>query len=593
MNQTFKSPNNKNKNSNIFIGLNRISEVNVPHIQLTNDYNGIDSISFTYNPNENYFGINNDYGIILTNILSYNNISHQNSNSAMYIKSNGVTSTNHNIFNLNTNRSELNGDFITYINNTDLKTYGSGVLFLDTNNSDIQNLVSGTCINCNNIIEQNTFGTIETKYCLHTFLNASNIIPLENPLETLNVNPSNSETITDFNYYSNNITFIGPNNKSTYTPNKLLSKLYKNYWVPSSNYYYFDSITSNVIQNHTLIGFNGLTVTQLPSNVYWSVNDYQNSGSVPNTNGSLVFGSYNADFNQHTVNNDNFLYCAIKGNETQVGTWGHHIHFNNVNDERHSNKVTYYTTSFSYDEGDLSHNKIFVVANGKQYTSNNVVTGHSPAEFASYTTKYAENGYRLNTFSVEKDSWQLSHIFSPANTSLAQTTALHIPGMFAVRNVEPVRQKYSYINDILFKLPNKYILQNAIYTPSSILVPLRRSSNDGYEVPLTVLSNATRPNVSDFSQLKNACDNLKPTIFTLYCSDLNLSIITLDDIIAKIGDDYNSTELYTIYLINDTLESKKFNYNSNRSNPVSTDVEIGKCKKIIFTGNKINYIKFS
>lgn len=153
----------------------------------------------------------------------------------------------------------------------------------------------------------------------------------------------------------------------------------------------------------------------------------------------------------------------------------------------------------STDEGDYSLNKLLVVGGGEGYTENSQNTIFSPAENVSKEKHYYEVAKRIDVFSVEKDSYQLVHNNTyDLNPSLSATKVGYIPGMFAVRGWEKPVQKYHYrytsgyngaapsgtniVSATLVTSPNSYNLQNTIYTPTGMLIPLIRSSNDGYKL---------------------------------------------------------------------------------------------------------------
>jgi hypothetical protein len=155
--------------------------------------------------------------------------------------------------------------------------------------------------------------------------------------------------------------------------------------------------------------------------------------------------------------------------------------------------------SITTDEGDYSLNKLLVVGGGEGYTDNIQDTIFSPAENVSKEKHYYEFAKRIDVFSVEKDSFQLVHNNTyDLNPSLSATKVGYIPGMFAVRGWEKPVQKYHYrftsayngdapsginiVSASLVTSPNTYNLQNTIYTPTGMLIPLIRSSNDGYKL---------------------------------------------------------------------------------------------------------------
>ena len=301
---------------------------------------------------------------------------------------------------------------------------------------------------------------------------------------------------------------------------------------------------TQVVDNQALIGFNGLTVNKIPnSEIFWSNyyqvghdNDtnhteyyyYGDMTSQPNTNFSVVFGNYNANDNPDAISaltnlnveeafalkgkygkycnssfssyyNPDFTFSTSEEYDDKCNVQGriHKLYF------KHSQDSLYAVPSLSSnwqaltaDEGDYGLNKIVVVGNGSQFTDTNV-TGHSPAEFASKYTNYADNCRRINTFSIERNSLQLVHNgFYDANPHFSATNVMNIPSMFAVRGVDEVTQQLSYrffsatnpetnqmeIKKQLYTSKNKFNLHNAVYTPTGVFIPLNRSSNDLYKM---------------------------------------------------------------------------------------------------------------
>ena len=175
------------------------------------------------------------------------------------------------------------------------------------------------------------------------------------------------------------------------------------------------------------------------------------------------------------------------------------ICFYNQQDNTFCKTLEGYFNQISTDEGDYSLNKLLVVGGGDGYTDNIQDTIFSPAENVSKEKHYYEVAKRIDVFSVEKDSFQLVHNNTyDLNPSLSATKVGYIPGMFAIRGWEKPVQKYHYrytsayngeapsgvniISANLVTSPNTYNLQNTIYSPSGMLIPLIRSSNDGYKL---------------------------------------------------------------------------------------------------------------
>lgn len=192
----------------------------------------------------------------------------------------------------------------------------------------------------------------------------------------------------------------------------------------------------------------------------------------------------------------------------------------------------------STDEGDYSLNKLLVVGGGEGYTENTQNTIFSPAENVSKEKHYYEVAKRIDVFSVEKDSFQLVHNNTyDLNPSLSATKVGYIPGMFAVRGWEKPVQKYHYrytsgyngaapsgtniISATLVTSPNSYNLQNTIYSPTGMLIPLIRSSNDGYKLNIEHINDyikgSTITGISkrvNFTGLKNKFDEFMQKRYT-------------------------------------------------------------------------------
>ena len=203
-----------------------------------------------------------------------------------------------------------------------------------------------------------------------------------------------------------------------------------------------------------------------------------------------------------------------------------------------STGLYYAFRAITTDEGDYSLNKLLVVGGGEGYTDNIQDTIFSPAENVSKEKHYYEVAKRIDVFSVEKDSFQLVHNNTyDLNPSLSATTVGYIPGMFAVRGWEKPVQKYHYrftsayngsapsgvniISANLVTSPNTYNLQNTIYTPTGMLIPLIRSSNDGYKINIEHINDyikgSTITGISkrvNFTALKNKYDEFMQKRYT-------------------------------------------------------------------------------
>lgn len=219
--------------------------------------------------------------------------------------------------------------------------------------------------------------------------------------------------------------------------------------------------------------------------IYDYYRNYINDGLVLDTNNTIssIYNSSNT-YNWNYINYPYFInqqdnaFCKVP--RTSIGLY-------------------YAFKSITTDEGDYSLNKLLVVGGGEGYTDNIQDTIFSPAENVSKEKHYYEFAKRIDVFSVEKDSYQLVHNNTyDLNPSFSATKVGYIPGMFAVRGWEKPVQKYHYrftsayngdapsgvniISANLVTSPNTYNLQNTIYTSTGMLIPLIRSSNDGYKL---------------------------------------------------------------------------------------------------------------
>lgn len=469
MDESNKVSNNWNPSAKVFIGLNRENELDVPHIQFTNcnDY----SVSVVYNPDNYYFGMNFDNDFCnVANLFSYDNNIEYGYSPVFNVKSNNNNNniSAMNVFNLCSNENEFITDTnaVNLINSnsnklnvTNENELGANSLFLDSNNISVNGRfftlinTDKSIVSANNVFENNTFIGVDN---------------FEQP-----TNDNNSITLCN-----KNITLIGENNQSTYTP------------------------ASAKNSNKELIGFSGLTVTNYDVD-------------------TVVFGNYNADVNPTATDN-----YGDKGKP------------------------------------------VFVVANGRKFTDT-VVTGHSPIEFASTGTDYSNDCIRLNTFSVEKDSIQEVH------TSLNETQTANFNTIFAIRNIEPITQKYVNIDTELTETVYKYNLQNAIYTTSALLIPLRRTCNDCYKITMEELYKVTQGDYSNlthnnytFSDLQNEINSHTTNTYVVKASELNGNY-TLNYI--KEYCRIENSNFTTVYLANDTKSEITFNEES---------ISVGKTKKL-------------
>ena len=251
------------------------------------------------------------------------------------------------------------------------------------------------------------------------------------------------------------------------------------------------------------------------------------------------------------------------------------LYFNNKNDSFFNDKpITTYRRYITADEGDYSLYKLMVVGNGDN--SKNGYYQLSPAEFVSKAS--SAYGYTLDLFSVEKDSFQL------VNTNYTDgATTTYIPKLFAVRGNVPTYKKFikkTWNNTVTYeKVVGKYNLQNALYTPDSIYVPLPRTSNDVYKIELKTLYNTLTANsfttlnlpIDGLNTIRTKIDNINKGIIdgkpqtskrvimmnTSFSSDIptlrnkyaEMFNITDETEKAKI---FNDGIFYTLYIINST-----------------------------------------
>lgn len=305
----------------------------------------------------------------------------------------------------------------------------------------------------------------------------------------------------------------------------------------------FDTILN--INNFALIGHEGLLASRAfykdwayPGKEYEGFSNSLNKGNwvltgtptgINPNDYTIVFGNYNSLLNTNKSSPRLEYFSSIYEYYRNYINDGLILDANNTISSIYNSSNTYNCNSISYpyfinqqdnafseypkttiglyyafksittDEGDYSLNKLLVVGGGEGYTDNIQDTIFSPAENVSKKKHYYEFAKRIDVFSVEKDSFQLVHNNTyDLNPSLSATKVGYIPGMFAVRGWEKPIQKYHYrftsayngappsginiVSASLVTSPNTYNLQNTIYTPTGMLIPLIRSSNDGYKL---------------------------------------------------------------------------------------------------------------
>jgi hypothetical protein len=203
--------------------------------------------------------------------------------------------------------------------------------------------------------------------------------------------------------------------------------------------------------------------------------------------------------------------------------------------------------------------------------------------------------------------------------------------MFAVRGWEKPVQKYSYrytsawnsdnTNIItkkeLYKNINNYNLQNAVYTPNTIYVPLNRSSNDVYHIDLKQIYDyvnddyiAGIPRNLNNTELNTQINNLetknvtyvvktdgikigKEVKYVLNISDILTILQNKGITIGNNGAYGTDIKNYTIYLINTNAEKELlFNairlYKYGGTLQAVRTIKPGQCQKIVYKNNGYN-----
>jgi hypothetical protein len=558
-----KINNNWNTSPNLLIGSTESNGITSPQISFVNSgENYTNTMSFTYDHKNHYFGINQDTG---------------NKNLHTELVSNSVFSaSNDNV----------------YLNTTGLRGTFTNTTFIQSNGFIFNSFNSGVALNSHSIVELmgtavnslllNVNGYSNDAYATSDVIIGSTTLYFNNPTEQINY-----------------VTVIGNNISGSLVTNEYQTNVYGDFWNSDPQEYDCEKIEETpyaTFNNNTLIGFSGLTLNKINSKFY--DNPY-----------TVIFGNYNANDNIRPMDS-NCKYRAIKGyakeSERSDRYFDEHIHFNHTQDNIYTNHLFNHKylddTSIQYDEGDFGLGKIFVVANGSSYDGNTVIAGHSPAEFASNKSDFVPNGIRLDLFSVEKNSYQLVHKFD--EDFLFNGEATLIPGMFAVRGTKPVRKRYYYCqnedsnyNKSVFtrKNINSYLLQNALYSTSSIYIPLDRTSNDVYEIPFDKLLEFQNKSIIEFSpslieEINNQYDNLLSDYnmlnrdypnnqFCVSFTDIKDSdTLSLNDIVDYFGYKLN-TEFNIIYLFNDSEAAKTYINEKNESIEVAAKV----AKRIFYT----------
>lgn len=330
----------------------------------------------------------------------------------------------------------------------------------------------------------------------------SGFIPIERPLEIVLGYETFSNRSRLFNYES----ILNINNFALIGHDGLLASraFYKDWYYPGREYEgYSNSLKKdNWILTGTFTGENPNDFTVVFGNYNSLLNTNKSSPRMGNDWGTIE-SYYRNNLNDGLIASSTNELSSIYNN-SNIYKINDAIDFNDIcfynqQDNTFCKTLSGYFNQISTDEGDYSLNKLLVVGGGEGYTKNAQSTIFSPAENVSKEKHYYEVAKRIDVFSVEKDSFQLVHNNTyDLNPSLSATKVGYIPGMFAVRGWEKPVQKYHYrytsgyngeaptgtniISATLVKSPNTYNLQNTIYSPSGMLIPLIRSSNDGYKI---------------------------------------------------------------------------------------------------------------
>ena len=356
MDKSDKIVNNWNIKPRVMVGLDRPKKITTPHMQLSYYKSGedevkINSLSFTYDPDKGYFALNNDDGIdklqvdifpedieeenkycVKTRVkpknvsLRYDNYSASKSFLKFDSHDSKYSEKVNDVFEWENRGNVLDStsanETLTLINsdNNSLSGEMKSNLLMDSNGNEISGeFDSLNVINTNNTHISNKFGK-----------NLNTVI-----IGGSGINYDSLESTNTFN--NDNITFIGSNTKSTYSPvfgkdffefgEPQHIKGVFDYWSATSLVERFNSYvkvginkntedyydTNHNVQNQAMIGFGGLNVQKFQNNeVYYSsaiqvgyseeLNNYQlhyfgDKTTQSNNNYSVVFGNYNANYN--------------------------------------------------------------------------------------------------------------------------------------------------------------------------------------------------------------------------------------------------------------------------------------------------------
>ncbi len=400
--ETEKINNPWNTSPRVYVGLKKPNDISLPHAQLLNtDNNELNSLTFQFNPERGYVAINQDDGndniqadifpedVDLENTIclkdrikksnsTFNYADVSAAKSYFRFDSNGSYYGDgaYHIFESDCRGNQIPDLYLPARNLTflysDYNTFNGENINALTMDSDYNNIGHGlnelTLLNTHNSTITNDSRSYEEGEELgvsNVYLNKNVIIAATGLNSYINV------PVT-----SNNITFIGKNNNTTYVPYtksevldfdtiKTIKGTFKRYYGGEHSDYDYINDTVNVdlkhsyefsaqdIENQALIGFDGLTVNKIPNNEYFYSNRYQigyskelnqydyyyygDETKQPNRNFSVVFGSYNANDNLDAISAINGLKVS-----TVFGLKGKY------SDLENSSFSSYYNNEFTY-----------------------------------------------------------------------------------------------------------------------------------------------------------------------------------------------------------------------------------------------------
>lgn len=461
----------------------------------------------------------------------------------------------------------------------------------------VKNPYNEEWISYNNSISSNkdffrykSFGGLFGKYTRHTFewLSRYNII-------------GNYESIVTTPDWVENINFINSNE------NKLNSNCTGTTFIFSNNNY-----VSQKGCNDLFISTNDSKIKNIYNSTFINTDNlYSNivPGSAYTLQNLTLIGKNNyTDF--ETPYKPNETISALSGyNVACIGTKGLICE---TNDDRYKiifGKMNAFNSNPAYNEYDYAEYPIVRVGGGfLGNTKNFEISLQHQTELIADTFKLADTIKRMNLFSIEQNS----HQFVYTGTNVTAAYPITEPATFVVRGREKATKFFNGQ-----ETHRKYNLQNALYTPTRIITPNVRSSNDGYPISISeiVSYKNTRTNQSSITNNYSISYTIqKPK--TIICKMKNNGAtnpsvrINITDIINNINKTYNTnigynelngndSTTYTIYLINSNklgsniyLSFQPYKYNSTTSKIESTRLSYSiapcECIKIIYMDNGIN-----